>query len=477
MASSILHVALFPFMAKGHMIPLLQLVKLIHNHRSNAKFTIFTTLANEPFILSSLSSDSLPLELVDIVSFPFPVTSEIPSGVESTDNLPSMSLFYPFVYALEGLRPQFEIALAGLQSQQHPVTCLVSDGFFYWTQEVASKFDIPRLAFYGMNNYSFVLYTMVDMTRPFLEVESMDELVTIDGSIPWARVTRNDIDSPWCDPVPQGPTVEYIKKCGIATFNSCGLLVNSFEELESQYLDYWNMKFHPKAWCIGPLCLANDSKLGNFEKPNWENWLDKKWVEKKPILYVAFGTQAEVSSDQLVEIMIGLEKSMVDFIWALRIKPNQEELIDGLEERVEGRGLIVRGWVDQRKILEHEATRGYLSHCGWNSVTESICAGVPILAWPMSAEQHLNARLIVEEVKVGLRVETCNGSVRGFVKWEGLRNSILELMVEEKGKMVRNNVEELAKVAKKTIEEGGSSWNSLESLLTKFETIKVSTSD
>ncbi|KAL9226063.1 hypothetical protein vseg_001915 [Gypsophila vaccaria] len=469
MASSLLHVALFPFMAKGHMIPLLQLVKLIHNHRSNAKFTIFTTPANEPFILSWLSS--LPIELINIVSFPFPPTSEIPSGVESTDKLPSISLFYPFVYVLERLRPDFEIALEGLQSQQHPVTCLVSDGFLYWTQEVVSEYKIPRLAFYGMNNYSFVLYTTVASTRPFLKVESEseDELITI-PEFPWLRVTRNDFDSPWNQPVPEGPVVEFMVKCGIATSNSYALLVNSFYELESQYLDYWNKMLQPpKAWCIGPLCLADSPKLEGIEKPNWIDWLDKKWAEKKPVLYVAFGTQSEIPSDQLVEIIIGLENSGIDFLWALRIKPNQEKLIAGLQERVEGRGLIVREWVDQRMILNHEGVQGYLSHCGWNSVTESVCASVPILAWPMIAEQHLNARLIVEEMNVGLRVETYNGSVRGFVKAEHLKIVILELMVGEKGKVVRKNVDLLAEVAKKTIEEGGSSWKNLESLLAEFE--------
>lgn len=58
-----------------------------------------------------------------------------------------------------------------------------------------------------------------------------------------------------------------------------------------------------------------------------------------------------------------------------------------------------------------------MSLCGWNSVLESVCAKVPILAWPMVAEKHLNARMLVEEIKVCLRVETSNGSVRGFIKW------------------------------------------------------------
>ena len=69
-------------------------------------------------------------------------------------------------------------------------------------------------------------------------------------------------------------------------------------------------------------------------------------------------------------------------------------------------------------------------------MTESICAGVPILEWPMMAKQHLNARMVSEEMKVGLRVETCVGSVRGFVQWEGLSKVVKEHMGGSMGNMV-----------------------------------------
>jgi hypothetical protein len=84
----------------------------------------------------------------------------------------------------------------------------------------------------------------------------------------------------------------------------------------------------------------------------------------------------------------------------------------------------------------------------------------------MMAEQPLNARMVVEEIKVGLRVETCNGSVRGFVKWEGLKKMVKELMEGETGKQVRKNAEEYGEIAKKAMEEGsGSSWCNLDVLV------------
>ena len=198
-------------------------------------------------------------------------------------------------------------------------------------------------------------------------------------------------------------------------------------------------------------------------KPTWIRWLDQKLEDKSSVLYVAFGSQAEISNEQLEEIAIGLEESMVSFLWVIR--KDDWGVPEGFEERVIERGMVVREWVDQREILMHEGVGGFVSHCGWNSVLESVCAGVPILAWPMMAEQHLNARMVEEEIKVGLRVETCDGRVRGFVRREGVRKTVRELMEGERGKEARKKVKELAQLARKAVQEGGSSWSTLESLL------------
>ncbi|KAI8019431.1 UDP-glycosyltransferase 90A1 [Camellia lanceoleosa] len=167
---------------------------------------------------------------------------------------------------------------------------------------------------------------------------------------------------------------------------------------------------------------------------------------------------------------LDLEESKVNFLWVLR--KSESELADRFEERVKEKGIVVREWVDQRAILGHESVQGFLSHCGWNSVLESICAKVPILAWPMMAEQHLNASMVVEEIKMGLRVETSNGPVRGFVKWQGLEKMVRELMEGEMGKEVRNNVGEFGEAAKKAMKEGGSSWHTLNQLIDELQALR-----
>ncbi|KAJ9540559.1 hypothetical protein OSB04_027065 [Centaurea solstitialis] len=151
MASS-LHVVLFPFMAKGHTIPILHLARLLL--RRNAAVTIFTTPSNHPYISASLSDTP-----TTIISLPFPQNIPgIPAGVESTDKLPSMSLFLPFVSSTKLLKPDFEHALKTLET---PPTFMITDGFFGWTLDSANKFDIPRLVYYGMSNFAITISRVI----------------------------------------------------------------------------------------------------------------------------------------------------------------------------------------------------------------------------------------------------------------------------------------------------------------------------
>ncbi|MCE3050662.1 hypothetical protein HAX54_047773 [Datura stramonium] len=447
------HVVIFPFMSKGHTIPIFDLARLLLNRKIS--ITIFTTPANRPFFSNSLIDTN-----IDIIEIPFPQNIQgIPPGVESTDKLPSMSLFPPFVNATKLMQPHFEQALESLP----PVTFMITDGFLSWTLDSANKFGIPRLVYFGMSAFAGAL---TRSAASILQTEVSDDEPFALPDFPSIKLTRNDFDIPFRERHPKGPLFDFVMESMISTSKSYGLLVNSFYELESVYVDYSNRISSPKLWCIGPFCAFHEppkEQQGNSEKPSYIKWLDGMLEQEMAVLYVAFGTQAEISHEQFKEIKIGLEKSEVNFLWVVR--KNTEEVDDGFENRVKNRGLVVTEWVDQKEILSHGSVQGFLSHCGWNSVIESICAKVPILAWPMMAEQHLNARMVVEVIKIGLRVETCDGSVRGFVKWEGLETPAKELMEGEKGEEARKKVKEVGDAAINAVKEGGSSWQALNELI------------
>ncbi|KAI3748078.1 hypothetical protein L6452_10933 [Arctium lappa] len=463
MASS-LHVLLFPFMAKGHTIPILQLTRLFL--RRNATVTLFTTPSNHPYISAALSDTP-----TTIISLPFPQNIPgISAGVESTDKLPSMSLFLPFVSSTKLIKPHFEQALHNLQT---PVTFMVTDGFFGWTLDSANKFNIPRLVYYGMSNFAITMSRVISHNpNLFTGISDTDEVIV--PEFPWMKVTRIELGDKLNSNDVNNPIAEWMTEQIVATSKSYGLITNSFFELEPVYADFWNSKIGPKSWSVGPFCFSqkvvdqpNSKDQRTIQRPSWMVWLDEKLQLGNPVLYLAFGSQSEISVEQIEEIEIALERSEVNFLWVVR--GETRNIKSRFEERVKGRGVVVREWVNQREILEHESVTGFVSHCGWNSVLESICAAVPIVAWPMMAEQPMNAKFVVEEMGIGVRVESCDGSLNGFVKWEELEKRVRELMEGEKGKEMRKKVKEISAASVRAVEDGGSSWRSMNELIEELQ--------
>ena len=78
------------------------------------------------------------------------------------------------------------------------------------------------------------------------------------------------------------------------------------------------------------------------------------------------------------------------------------ELVEGTKER----GFMV-GWAPQEKVLAHPAIGGFMTHSGWNSTLENIVAGVPMICWPLFADQHINSRFVSEVWRLGLEHEGC----------------------------------------------------------------------
>nr|GEX53033.1 reverse transcriptase domain-containing protein [Tanacetum cinerariifolium] len=118
-------------------------------------------------------------------------------------------------------------------------------------------------------------------------------------------------------------------------------------------------------------------------------------------------------------------------------------LEEGYEERINDRGILVRGWAPQILILSHEAIRGFVTHCGWNSTLEGICVGIPMVTWPYFADQFLNERFI-EDVKTAV---------------EQLMNN------DEEGEERRKRVKEFKIMAKRSMEEGGSSHHNMKMMI------------
>jgi hypothetical protein len=287
--------------------------------------------------------------------------------------------------------------------------------------------------------------------------------------LPGLRFTTADLNPSFDDPEPAGRHWDFICESGVATASSRGTILNSFNELESLYTDKMNqLENSPKMWPVGPLCLATEPVVQTLDA-DLAGWLDSRLAMNRPVLYVAFGSQANLSRAQLEEIAAGLDRSGVDFVWVVRSKWFDGE--DWVEGRFGDRGKVLQGFIDQLGVLRHKAIKGFFSHCGWNSVTESISMGVPILAFPLAAEQKMNAKFVVDVLGAGLRVWPSNrggddggGSEGGgeLVASQDIGTLARELILGEGGKHATARAAELAASARTAMDAGGSSFENLE---------------
>jgi len=172
---------------------------------------------------------------------------------------------------------------------------------------------------------------------------------------------------------------------------------------------------------------------------------------------------------------LGLEASGHRFLWVLRSPSSgflsieeieiSQLLPEGFESRIQDRGLVVASWAPQIPVLSHPSTGGFLSHCGWNSTLESISHGVPMICWPLFAEQRMNRLLLVDEFKVGIPAKMESDD---FVKRGEVERVVRELMEGEDGMRVRARVKELKEAAVSALKEGGSSYKAMAAAVSEW---------
>jgi UDP:flavonoid glycosyltransferase YjiC (YdhE family) len=248
-------------------------------------------------------------------------------------------------------------------------------------------------------------------------------------------------------------------------FNKASAIVfNTYNELESDVMNVLYSMF-PSIYTIGPLTsLLNQtphSHLASLGSNLWKEdtkcleWLESK--EPQSVVYVNFGSITVMTPEQLVEFAGGLANSKKPFLWIVRpdlVIGGSFILSSEFENEISDRGLIA-GWCPQEQVLNHPSIGGFLTHCGWNSTIESICAGVPMLCWPFFADQPTNCRYICNEWEIGMEIDT-------NVKREEVEKLINELMVGEIGKKMRQNAMVLKKKAEENTSPGGCSYMNLD---------------
>lgn len=208
-------------------------------------------------------------------------------------------------------------------------------------------------------------------------------------------------------------------------------------------------------------------------------WLDSQ--APASVLYVSFGSQNTITRSQMMALARGLEACGRPFIWVVRppIGFNLDESFrqEWLPEEFEARmrhtkqGLLVRKWAPQLEILSHKSTGAFLSHCGWNSVLESLSCGVPMIGWPLAAEQFYNSKMLAEELGVG--VEIARG-LESEIASEDVA-SMVELVMggDDRGEEMKEKAERCAEMMKDATRDGDVSGSSINSIDDFIRTVSI----
>ncbi|KAF8110379.1 hypothetical protein N665_0085s0104 [Sinapis alba] len=474
-----LHVMFFPIMAHGHMIPTLDMAKLFSSR--GAKSTILTTPLNAKILQKPIDTfknlnPSLEIE-IQILDFPC-VQLGLPEGCENADfftlNNDSddrRAMISKFFLATKFFKNQLEKLLETMRPD-----CLIADMFFPWATEVAEKFHVPRLVFHGTGYFSLCAGYCIRVHNPQKRVASSSEPFVIPDLPGNILITQGQLNDRG-EETELGKFMTEVKESDV---HSAGVVVNSFYELESDYADFYKSTVAKRAWHIGPLSVHNRGsgekaergKKASIDEVECLKWLDSKKPDS--VVYLSFGSVASIKNEQLMEIAAGLEASGTNFIWVVRKNDEntgekEEWLPEGFEERVKGRGMIIRGWAPQVLILDHQATGVFVTHCGWNSLLEGVAAGLPMVTWPVGAEQFYNEILVTQVLRTGVSVGTNKHATMGdFISRENLAKAVREVLAGEEAEEMRSRAKKLAEMAKVAVEEGGSSYNDLSSFIEEF---------
>lgn len=361
-------------------------------------------------------------------------------------------------------------AIAGLAS---PVAAVVMDYFCTTLFDVARELALPVYVYFT---------SPASMLALMLRLPTLDREVA--GDFGEAETAFN---VPGMPPVPAAflPNAVMKRDSGYTWsmyhanrfMEAAGIIINTVAELEPEALaavaDGRCMpgRRAPTIYPIGPVIA--------FDPPAEQPHECLRWLDAQPrssVVLLCFGSMGNLSVPQVHEIAEGLQRSEYRFLWVLRGPPpagspyptdaNVDELVPGgFLERTKERGLVWPRWAPQKEILSHPSIGGFVSHGGWNSTLESLWHGVPLVAWPLYAEQHMNAFMLVASlgVAVAMEVDRKRGN---FVETAELERAVRTLMgASEEGRKARAKAAEAKAACRNAGEEGGSSCATLQRLM------------
>ncbi|XP_057824662.2 7-deoxyloganetin glucosyltransferase [Cryptomeria japonica] len=457
------HALLLPFPAQGHITPLMQLANiLISNH-------IVVTFVNTDFLEKRLNHTFT--HYLRFESFPDGLPPDHVRTLKLPELCESLQKHAPF---------HVHNIVEKIEQSVHvpPLTIIIADGVFSFTQQIADKFGVPRVAFWTTSACGFSAYYYMPLLIHHGYIPLKDDrdrykndVITCIPEMEALRV--KDLPSFLTVTDAEDYMFQYLLREAQNTHPASLVLLNTFQELEGPLLSDLNSKFGNKVLSIGPLLLSSagfgdaiagtNSSIWNEEKSCLE-WLEKQ--KESSVIYVCFGSITVLSDEELVEFAWGLEASNQPFLWAIRpdlVQGSRAVLPDEFVEKTKERSFFV-SWAPQSKVLSHPSVGGFLTHSGWNSTLESISSGVPMICWPFFAEQPTNRRFVDDVWKVGYEMR--ENVVREEV--EVLVRKLMNLE-DNQGREMRVRLKKYKDKAITSVKEGGASYKNMQEVLKQMQ--------
>ncbi|GJN17756.1 hypothetical protein PR202_gb04852 [Eleusine coracana subsp. coracana] len=443
-------VVLYPGPGVGHLTPMVQLAKVFLQHGADV-----TVVLAEPLEFSA----AVAREAASITFHVLPPPSSAPEASNS-DGTPKHHLVQIFDF-LGAMKDPLRDFLCSVPS----IDAFVIDMFCSDALDVAAELELPVYFFYASAAGDLAVFLQMPsiharMTKSYIELA--DSVLSLPGAPPF-KVSELPADV-----TEDSEAANLLWRMFGRMPESNGILVNSFESLETRAVRALRDglcvpdRATPPVYFIGPLVSAG----GGEKEHECLRWLDTQ--PDNSVVFLSFGSMGTFPKKQLEEIAVGLEKSGHRFLWVVRSPPGDDHnlgeplpepdldvlLPDGFLERTTERGLVLKSWAPQVEVLNHRATGAFVTHCGWNSTLEGVTAGLPLLCWPMYAEQRMNKMFIVKELKLGVELE---GYDKDIVQAEEVETKVKWVMDSDGGRALRERAESAKKRAAEAMKKGGSS--------------------
>lgn len=461
------HIAIVPGPWYSHLVSILQFSKLLVQLHPDFHVTCIIPTLGSPSTASNSFLQTLPSNIT--YTFLPPVNpNHLPQGstLESKIQL-TVTLSLPSLHQ-------------ALNSLTTPPVALVVDSLCAEALDLAKELNMLSYVYMppAATTLCYYFYLLKLDKETSCEYRDLPEAIQVPGCVP---IHGRDLVDQAQDRSSQ--SYRFLLQRLNKFFSANGILINSFLEIEKGPIEALTEggSGNPAVYAVGPVIQTRTESDYNSNGKECMTWLDKQ--QPCSVLYVSFGSGGTLSQEQIVELSLGLELSNHKFLWVFRAPSSSASdghlsaqddidaskfLPSGFLERTKEQGMVIPSWAPQVQILSHRSVGGFLSHCGWNSVLESVMHGVPLIAWPLFSEQRMNAVLLSEGLKVGLRPKVRKN---GIVERVQISELIKCLMEGEEGEKLRKRINELKEAANSALKEDGSSTKTISLLAHKLRNL------